>query len=61
MGAAQLAKSSEDEVAELRRKVTSPKGTTERAIQTFESLQLRDIFSRAMEACAARSKELGSE
>lgn len=61
LGAAQLAKSSEDEVAELRRKVTSPKGTTERAIQTFESLQLRDIFSRAMEACAARSKELGSE
>lgn len=61
VGAAQLAKFSEDDVAELRRKVTSPRGTTERAIQTFESRQLRDIFSEAMEACAQRSKELGTE
>lgn len=59
-GAALLAKNSSDDVAELRRKVTSPKGTTERAIESFEKNQLRDIFSQAMKACALRSQELGN-
>ena len=61
LGAAQLACDSEDPVAELRRKVTSPNGTTERAIQTFESKELREIFRQAMEACALRSQELGAD
>ncbi len=61
LGASQLAEQSEDKVAELRRKVTSPKGTTERAIETFEARHLRDIFKDAMRACALRSKELGAE
>ncbi len=60
LGASQLAINSVDDVAELRRKVTSPKGTTEQAIKTFESLGLRDIFKQAMQACAARSHELGA-
>lgn len=60
-GSSLLARESSDEVAELRRKVTSPNGTTERAIQSFENNQLRDIFKQAMQACALRSKELGCE
>jgi pyrroline-5-carboxylate reductase len=60
-GSALLVKESAEEVAELRRKVTSPNGTTQRAIESFETSQLRDIFKQAMQACAARSKELGLE
>lgn len=58
LGAAMLAKSSDCDVAELRRRVTSPKGTTEQAIQSFEQDQIRAIFSRAMNACSHRAVEL---
>ncbi len=58
LGAAALAQSSEIDPAELRKRVTSPGGTTEQAINKFESKNLRAIFSQAMEACANRSKQL---
>jgi len=61
LGAAQLAGQSEASVAELRRRVTSPGGTTEAAIQSFEQDQLREVFSRAMNACAQRSGTLARE
>lgn len=57
-GAAILAKQSDVDVAELRRRVTSPKGTTEQAINSFENDQIRAIFARAMTACANRAVEL---
>ncbi len=60
LGAAKLAQASEDDVAELRRKVTSPKGTTERAIEVFEEKDLRSCVNDAMAACAQRAKELAS-
>lgn len=58
LGAAMLAKGSEYDVAELRRRVTSPKGTTEQAINTFEQAQLRDTVLQAMTACSNRAVEL---
>jgi len=58
LGAAILAKQSDVDVAELRRRVTSPKGTTEQAINSFENDQIRAIFSRAMHACSNRAVEL---
>ena len=58
LGAAILAKQSDVDVAELRRRVTSPKGTTEQAINSFENDQIRAIFSRAMRACSNRAVEL---
>ncbi|ACE84381.1 pyrroline-5-carboxylate reductase [Cellvibrio japonicus] len=58
MGAAMLAKSSDLEVAELRRRVTSPKGTTEQAILSFERDDIRGIVERAMGACSQRAQEL---
>ncbi len=58
LGAAMLAKSSEYDVAELRRRVTSPKGTTEQAINTFEQEQLRVTVLNAMTACSNRAVEL---
>jgi pyrroline-5-carboxylate reductase len=61
LGAALLAKNSEVDVAELRRRVTSPKGTTEQAIASFEQDNIRAIFQRAMTACAARAVTLSEQ
>ncbi len=58
LGAAILAKQSDVDIAELRRRVTSPKGTTEQAINSFEADQIRAMFSRAMQACSNRAVEL---
>lgn len=58
LGAASLAKASDVDVAELRRRVTSPKGTTEQAILSFERDDIRGIYQRAMAACANRAQEL---
>ncbi|ARU28012.1 pyrroline-5-carboxylate reductase [Cellvibrio sp. PSBB006] len=61
LGAAMLAKNSDVDVAELRRRVTSPKGTTEQAIKSFEADGIRTMVSRAMKACADRSLELSEQ
>lgn len=61
LGAAQLALASDDSTAQLRRNVTSPNGTTERAIQHFEAGGLRDLVDGALEAARARSIELARE
>jgi pyrroline-5-carboxylate reductase len=57
-GAAKLALQSDVDVAELRRRVTSPGGTTEAAIRQFEAEDLRAIVGRALDKAAARSREL---
>lgn len=61
LGAATLAQQSDVDVAELRRRVTSPGGTTEQAILSFESANFRQIVDNAMQACADRSKAMASE
>jgi pyrroline-5-carboxylate reductase len=61
LGAARMALDSDVDVAELRRRVTSPNGTTERAIASFENDKLRDLFERALSACDARSRELAKD
>jgi pyrroline-5-carboxylate reductase len=58
LGAATLASKSDLDVSELRKRVTSPKGTTEQAILSFESDQIRAIVARAMRACSNRAEEL---
>ena len=58
-GAAKLAKESDIDLVELRQRVTSPKGTTERAIHSFENNKLREIVAEAMDACRDRAQELG--
>lgn len=50
-----------DDAAALRRAVTSPKGTTDRAITTFDELGMREIIARGQEACAARAAEIEQE
>lgn len=57
-GAAELAAQSEDSVAELRLKVTSPGGTTEQAILQFETGGLRDLVGKALMAARDKSVDL---
>ncbi len=59
MGSATMLMNSDDSAQELRRKVTSPNGTTHAAITTMESKGLAGIIDAAMRACSDRSKELG--
>ena len=49
-----------DEPAELRRRVTSPKGTTERAVAVLHDARLDDVFARATDAALARARELAA-
>lgn len=60
-GAAALAQQSQDDIATLRHKVTSPGGTTEQAILTFEEGGLRDLIAKALDAARTRSVELAEE
>lgn len=57
-GAAELLSASDADPAELRRRVTSPKGTTERAIAVLDDADLADLFGRAMDAAVARAGQL---
>ena len=61
LGAAKMALESQEDVAELRRRVTSPGGTTEQAINTLQSGKLEQLFADALTAAANRSKELAKE
>ncbi|MCP1675150.1 pyrroline-5-carboxylate reductase [Natronocella acetinitrilica] len=61
LGAAKMALESEDDPHTLRRRVTSPGGTTERAINTLEDGDLRALIEQAVRAAAERAAELGDE
>ncbi|MFK4760006.1 pyrroline-5-carboxylate reductase [Microbacterium sp. ZW T5_45] len=60
IGASALLDASGEDPAELRRRVTSPKGTTERAIAVLQDAQLDRVFSDAAAAALARAKELAA-
>ncbi|MFV8834558.1 pyrroline-5-carboxylate reductase [Aquisalimonas sp.] len=61
LGAAKMALESTEDAATLRRRVTSPGGTTEQAIQAFEDGGLRELVERALKAAADRAETLGNE
>lgn len=58
LGASRMAIESRDSPAQLREKVTSPGGTTERALETFEEGKLRELFTAALSSARDRSQEL---
>ncbi|MGI9085668.1 MAG: pyrroline-5-carboxylate reductase [Aeromicrobium sp.] len=58
VGAAKLLATSDDDAAELRRRVTSPNGTTAAAIETFDARGVRDGLVAGVLAAARRSAEL---
>ncbi|GAA0431448.1 pyrroline-5-carboxylate reductase [Leifsonia naganoensis] len=60
LGASTMLAASDDDPAELRRRVTSPKGTTERAIAVLAEADLPALFARATDAALARARELAA-
>jgi pyrroline-5-carboxylate reductase len=58
LGAARMALESDQDASVLRKAVTSPGGTTERAIQILESAHLSEILSSAVQGAVSRAKEL---
>ena len=60
-GAAKMALESTEDIASLRQRVTSPGGTTEQAINTFQQGNLNALVSKALQAAAKRSRELAKE
>lgn len=61
LGAAKMAMNSDDAPAELRRKVTSPNGTTQAAVESMQANEIGRQISEAMQACYDRSKALSEE
>ena len=60
LGATGLLVRSGVDPAELRRRVTSPKGTTERAIAVLQEANLGELFDRATAAALARAAEIAA-
>lgn len=59
LGAASMVQTTGEEPAELRRKVTSPNGTTQAAIEEFQRLGLADAVQAGIKRCVARAAEIG--
>ncbi len=60
IGAAALLGHTGEDPAELRRRVTSPKGTTERAIDVLQNAHLDELFGEATDAALVRARELAA-
>lgn len=60
-GALALLSQSDATPSELRRRVTSPNGTTERAIAVLDSAHLDEVFTAAAEAALSRAREIADD
>ena len=60
-GAAKMALESDETTKSLRERVTSPNGTTERALNELEDGGIRSLFENALVAAALRSRELATQ
>lgn len=60
LGASSLLAVSDKSPAELRRLVTSPNGTTERAVWELEKGGLKELFDTATDAALVRARELAA-
>ena len=58
LGAAKLVLESDEDIATLRRHVTSPKGSTEQALAVMDNAGLSDIISEAMQAVVDHVKKV---
>lgn len=61
LGAAQMAITSSNTPAELRKNVTSPNGTTQAALEVFDRAQISQNIQTALAAAQKRSQELAQE
>jgi len=60
-GAAHLVATSDAPLQTLIDNVTSPNGTTEKALQSFDQANLKSVIANAFEAARKRSEELAKE
>jgi pyrroline-5-carboxylate reductase len=60
LGAARMLTESGEDPAELRRRVTSPGGTTQAAIETFEAGGLRALVAQAIHNATERGRQLSA-
>ncbi len=60
LGAARMLTESGEDPAELRRRVTSPGGTTQAAIETFEAGGFRDLVAAAIRNATERGRQLSA-
>ncbi|XID94367.1 pyrroline-5-carboxylate reductase [Paenibacillaceae bacterium WGS1546] len=58
-GAAEMVVATGEDPGELRRKVTSPNGTTQAAIETLDRHAFQEGMNRAIRRCAERAREMG--
>ena len=58
-GAAEMVLATGENPGELRRKVTSPNGTTQAAIETLDRFDFREGMNQAILRCAERAREMG--
>lgn len=61
LGAAQMVRQTGEEPADLRRKVTSPNGATQAAIEKLDESDFFGAVIRAAQRCSERSAEMGRE
>lgn len=61
LGAAHMAVASDVDAAQLRRRVTSPAGTTEAAIKSFQADGFAATVEKALSAAAHRSAEMAEQ
>lgn len=60
LGAGRMLTEGTEAPAELRRRVTSPNGTTQAAIEAFEAGGFRELVARAIHAATERGRELSA-
>lgn len=60
-GSIQYLKQTKETAEELRKKVTSPGGTTEKAIQHYDEKKIKKIIKDAVEKAFLRAQELGKQ
>jgi len=58
-GAAEMVFATGENPGDLRRKVTSPNGTTQAAIETLDQFAFQEGMNRAILRCAERAREMG--
>ncbi|ANY68925.1 pyrroline-5-carboxylate reductase [Paenibacillus sp. BIHB 4019] len=61
LGAAEMVRATGEEPAELRRKVTSPNGTTQAALELMSKQGLAETIASGMKRSAERAAEIGAD
>ena len=60
LGAARMLTESDEAPVELRKRVTSPNGTTQAAIESFQAGHFEKLVAKAIHAARERGRELSA-